>query len=189
MYNAVFNSNLANQATNLFNQRQEVGLRQLPEANLANSNLTNYGGLTFAPNDPMAIEKGNQINNPSNTGWGFNKHVKGSAITSLGKAIGLPAFAATGLGIAFSPLTGLAALNNAIQNSTWGRSKTIAGYLAAKRAEKQAQAKIDAGYDPRTGNWSSPSGRDHAGTGGIGSAAAGRGGAPGTSKGEGGWKG
>ena len=188
MFSNYYNRNLANQAVNLFNNRNPVGIDTLGVNNQAQNNLQNYGGLTFAPNDPMAIEKGNQINNPSNTEWGLGKHIKGSAITGFAKNIGFPSFAATALGAAFSPITGLAALNNYLQNTTWGKSKTLAAYLAAKRAAKKKQARIDAGYD-EAGNWTSPSGRDHAGTGGIGSPESARGGAPGTSKGEGGWKG
>jgi hypothetical protein len=59
---------------------------------------------------------------------------------------------------------------------------------AAELAAELAAAKKAAGYDLQ-GNWTSPSGRDHAGSGGIGSAASRRGGAPGTSKGEGSFKG
>jgi hypothetical protein len=53
-----------------------------------------------------------------------------------------------------------------------------AAELAAELAAQQAAAKKAAGYD-ESGGWTSPSGRDHAGTGGIGSPESQQGAAPG----------
>ena len=59
-----------------------------------------------------------------------------------------------------------------------------------KKQEKIAQQKIEREQTIKDySNWQSPSGRDHAGTGGIGSPESKQGGAPGTEKGEGSWKG
>ena len=58
MFSNYYNRNLANQAVNLLNNRNPVGIDTLGVNNQAQNNLQNYGGLTFAPNDPMAIEKG-----------------------------------------------------------------------------------------------------------------------------------
>jgi len=76
--------------------------------------------------------------------------------------------------------------NRKIDQTKWSLNKQKELQAAIDKIE--AARKKKAGYD-LSGGWTSPSGRDHAGTGGIGSAASRRGGAPGTSKGEGGFKG
>ena len=79
--------------------------------------------------------------------------IKNRAIDYVGKKVGLPALGTVlGLGQSFVNPLGLAAfgpagvgigalqnINQSIQGSTFGRSATIADYLAAKRAEKAAK--------------------------------------------------
>ena len=64
-----------------------------------------------------------------------------------------------------------------------GYNKDLADAKAA--AEAASKKQWQAAYS----NWQSPSGRDHAGTAGIGSRESRAGGAPGTSRGEASWKG
>ena len=59
--------------------------------------------------------------------------------------------------------------------------------LAADKAAAEAASKKQ--WQAAYSNWQSPSGRDHAGTAGIGSRESRAGGAPGTSRGEASWKG
>ena len=78
-------------------------------------------------------------------------------------------------------------LNLARRGITWGLDK-FGEWNEARKEKAKEDARRDAGYD-ESGGWSSPTGRDHAGTGGIGSPESGQGGAPGTPGGEGGFKG
>ena len=57
-----------------------------------------------------------------------------STMGSISNPLGLSTFGPAGIGIG-----ALQSINQSIQNSTFGRSSTIAGYLEAKRAEKAAR--------------------------------------------------
>jgi len=69
-------------------------------------------------------------------------------------------------------------INIARKVGTWGIDK-FGEWNEARKEKAKADAKKAAGYDEE-GGWSSPTGRDHAGTGGIGSPESGKGGQPGT---------
>ena len=68
------------------------------------------------------------------------------------------------------------------------REKKLAGIAASKDLEKR-KAASKANWQQDYSTWTSPSGRDHATTGGIGSPESKQGAAPGTPGGEGGWRG
>ena len=73
---------------------------------------------------------------------------------------------------------GLSTIPSITKGLAWGFNK-ISEMNKARKAKAKADAKKAAGYDEE-GGWSSPTGRDHAGTGGIGSPESGKGGQPGT---------
>lgn len=164
-----YNNQLANEAGNLFQQRNrdlvnqaamdviaqgynqglgalpgsENGMAFMGDPSPATANI-DIGGMTFAPGDPMAAEKGNEMAYDGFLGrmannQGIRGSVTRSAISGLGRLAGLGTIASTGLGLAFAPFAGLAGILSNAQSSLFGRSKSISGYLEAKRNQKIAQ--------------------------------------------------